>query len=501
MTSSSLFNYDYRKIELPELRYYQQHALTEIAKLNTQKQLFTAPMGAGKSLIMMALAKPYLENNQKVLVSVDRLSIVEQLANSAQKYNIPFGIIQGNHPKANEDALLQIASTQTLARRGYPTDIALYLPDEIHILHKKVKEYIESTTAKVIGFTATPFTKGLGKLFNHNLVAVATMNDLVQGGYLVPFRIFCCMPIDMSGAKIIAGEYRDIDIEERSRAINGDIVKNWLEFGKNRKTVAFGATIRHCTEIAEQFLLRGINAKVYCSDTPSFAKKEILEEFKKENSSIKILVSVEAINRGFDVPSISCVIDARPLKKSLSSYLQAIGRGMRCSENKRDCILLDHTGNIHRFGEDFSSIFYEGIESLPAGEKLEKKIRKEPKEKKIKECSNCGYMPVYKRCLACGFVIPDEPSGIKNDAGYTTEVFLQYAKTERKLWEQCCSYANYSNSAKKQSYACALFRTFTGQYPPDKYKYSKYIRGSITPEFSERVKQEKAKWFEKQKGY
>ena len=57
-----------------------------------------------------------------------------------------------------------------------------------------------------VGLTATPFTKGLGKLYDA-VVNVATTNDLIAQGFLVPFRIFSCVEPDMEGVKVVAGEY------------------------------------------------------------------------------------------------------------------------------------------------------------------------------------------------------------------------------------------------------------------------------------------------------
>ena len=101
-------------------------------------------------------------------------------------------------------------------------------------------------------------------------------------------------------------------------------------------------------------------------------REQILKEFRKPDSILRVLVSVEALAKGFDVPDVSCVIDCRPLRKSLSTAIQMWGRGLRASPTtgKTDCILLDHSGNITRFAEDFEAIFYNGLDALDAGEKL-----------------------------------------------------------------------------------------------------------------------------------
>ena len=48
---------------------------------------------------------------------------------------------------------------------------------------------------------------------------------------------------------------------------------------------------------------------------------------------------------GVDVPQIECIILLRPTK-SLTFYLQAIGRGLRMSAGKTHLTVLDHAGSI-----------------------------------------------------------------------------------------------------------------------------------------------------------
>ena len=71
--------------------------------------------------------------------------------------------------------------------------------------------------------------------------------------------------------------------------------------------------------------------------------------------------------------------DCRPLRKSLSTAIQMWGRGLRSSPEtgKTDCILLDFSGNIIRFADDYADIFYNGLNHLDAGEKLDKAVRKD----------------------------------------------------------------------------------------------------------------------------
>jgi DNA repair protein RadD len=61
---------------------------------------------------------------------------------------------------------------------------------------------------RVIGLSATPFSKGMADLYT-NLVNVCTTNELVDDGFLVPLQMYAARAVDMTGAKTVAGEWSE----------------------------------------------------------------------------------------------------------------------------------------------------------------------------------------------------------------------------------------------------------------------------------------------------
>ena len=91
-------------------------------------------------------------------------------------------------------------------------------------------------------------------------------------------------------------------------------------------------------------------------------KKErgkIIEDFK--SGKIRYIVNVGVLLVGFDYPEIDMIILARPTL-SLSVYYQAIGRGVRLHEDKKDCLVVDLVGNFKRFGKIGDLIIEDGEE-------------------------------------------------------------------------------------------------------------------------------------------
>ena len=157
-----------------------------------------------------------------------------------------------------------------------------------------------------------------------------------------------------------------------------------------------------------------------------------------------------------------------PLRKSLSTAVQMWGRGLRASPDtgKVDCLLLDFSGNIVRFADDFADIFYNGLDSLDMGEKLDKAVRKD-EEREPKSCPKCGYTPCGKRCIACGHEVV-RPSLIVHEAGEMLEFKVGKATIGDKLavWEQSVTLCRgQGNPDTAKGRAAHLFKSITGVFP------------------------------------
>jgi len=436
-----------------------------------KNQIIMAPTGAGKTYLGLRICNEAMQRGKRAVFLCDRTTLINQTSDVADKYGLTeHGIVQAKHWRRRPQHLLQIASVQTIAKREFWPQMDVLVVDEAHTTYKAWTEFAQATKAAVIGLSATPFTAGLGKIFS-NLVNATTMYDLTQSGVLVPMRIFSCQRPDMTGAETAGGEWTDKAAEERELKIVGDVVNDWQKFGDNRKTIIFGATIKHCEELAKQFITVGVMAAVFTADTTAKEREELLREYRKPDSLLKILISVEALAKGFDVPDVGCICDARPLRKSLSTAIQMWGRGLRSSPEtgKQDCHLLDFSGNIVRFFEDFNEIYFNGLDKLDDGDKLDKAIRK-TEEFESFGCPKCGYKPFHKRCMACGF---EKMSKHISEAltGDMKEIFIGDGKNKKKLadnaqhlWNQICAYAKHHSRPEAQSgRAWHLFKQVTGQ--------------------------------------
>jgi DNA repair protein RadD len=281
---------------------------------------------------------------------------------------------------------------------------------------------------KVIGLTATPFHAELPNYFS-SVTNVITMGELVDQGFLVPFRVFASTEIDTKGVKVTAGEWQKDQLEERGLQIVGDVVADYIKiytqvWGEPRKTICFSSGVAHGAELVKKFAEHGLNfVQISYLDDEDY-KSDVLKEFAKPDTNILGVISTDILTRGFDQPDVEHVIIAKPLRKSFSQHVQMVGRGARTYDGKSFCVIQDNSGNWLRFRDSFTELYHDGVKSLDSD--ADKKTRKEPtdKEKKQSCCQKCKTIwPTAKTdlCPTCGFM-RERRSNIEAIAGQMGEL-------------------------------------------------------------------------------
>ncbi len=715
----------------PSPREFQEIAHRELRSgfmSGHRLQILMAPTGAGKTVCGLRIINEALARGKRAIFICDRKTLINQCSAAADSYGMPtHGIMQAQNPRWAPHRAFQIASAQTIQARGMSDEWDVVVCDEAHTRIRFVENFILNSRAAVIGLSATPFTKGLGKVYSR-VVNAATMSELTRQGILTPLRVLSCARPDMTGAEIKNGEWTPAAAEERGMGIIGDVVDEWTKNAENRKTIIFGPTIAHCQELVRQFTAIDIGAATFTADTTDAERKALLDEYRKHDSKIRVLVSVEALAKGFDcilegtmvltdrgevpiekvlisdkvwdgvefvshrgpifkgvrnvityagitatadhlvftgsgwaplgdvaanggriartgrgaktvrlssgsyevgkvkmresesqgmvglwreghkihVPfasgggalgagesgrpgathgdrpdqqrrqlrarqspmvesfaqqfthqgpeaesgissdpidasgdpvfgqdasqsswygsydagdhreiplplgqaqgrvwdildagprnrftaagllvhncaDVGCVVDCRPLRKSLSTFIQMIGRGLRCFPGKSECLLLDHSGNVVRFADDFANIYFNGLVSLDDGEKLDKEVRTD-EEHEPKSCHACGYTPCGKKCVRCGFESVRK-SLVEISSGEAREFDLlksgvdvtKYAANRIELFNMIASFeaakAETRGSGNPRGSTAHKYKAITGQWPPSGFVF------------------------------
>lgn len=403
-----------------------------------RRVLLCSPTGSGKTVMAMGVMQAAARKGSRSAFIADRNAITDQTSDMADLYGLDHGVMQAAHWRQRPNALVQIVSAQTLGRRlgrgGYVDhllrNLQFVLIDECHTLYQSTTDWLTTLPdhVAVIGLTATPFTKGLGKHFD-SIINVTTTDALFASGMLVRPIIYAAIEMDTSGVAVRStGEWDDEGLERAGAKIIGDVVAEFIkrtheQFGGPVKTIAFSSTVAHGEEICRAFAEIGLNFQNISYRDDEDDRRAKITEFRKPDSIITGLVSCDALAKGFDVPDVQACILCRPLRKSLTTHIQQIGRVMRSAPGKDKALVIDHTGNCLRFLNDASDFWACGVDALDERAEKDRAARAPVDEAERKElvCFGCGAVmpPAARVCLACGRERPRRSSNVTAVPGST----------------------------------------------------------------------------------
>lgn len=403
-----------------KLRPYQAEAVQALRSGlagGHRRQMLCSPTGSGKTETAMEVIRGAVRKGKRVTFLCNRVHLVEQTSRRLSAAGIGHGVIQADNSRAEYLPVI-VASIQTVARRGLPpTDLILI--DEAHAVagSKEFRQVIiDRKEVPVIGLSATPWSKGLGKhyaeldgaLFDH-LVTATTIPELIAQKYLVDADVYAPSEPDLSAVKIVAGDYNEKQLGEAvdKPELIGDIVTHWLKLADGLPTVCFATNIAHSKHIVAQFLAVGVTAEHVDCYTSDEDRQAILARVAAGVTTV--ISNVGILTEGWDFPACRALILARPTK-SMIRYIQMAGRVLRPCDGKDKALILDHSGTCKRLGFPTDHVHTE----LDDGKPKKASERKEKAEPLPKECPACHFLKAAKvhKCPACGFV-PERQSEVE----------------------------------------------------------------------------------------
>ena len=412
---------------------YQDRAIQELRdnfKRGIRSQILCMGTGAGKTECAISLLEATARKGNRAAMVLDRIVLCDQTSARLDKYGIDHGVIQAGHWRYRPHEKIQVCSAATLEKRGSFPGLDLLIVDECHNIRKETAAFIQNNKhVRVIGLTATPFTKGLSELYSA-IVSPVTAETLVASGRLVPLRVFIAKEADMRGAKTVAGEWSQKETSERGIKIVGDVVAEWQRistevFGGPQKTIVFAAGVDHAIELSRRFAAIGENFVPLSYKDDGEFKRDIIEDFSRPDTTIRGLIATDILTKGFDVPDVMIGISARPFRKSFSSHVQQVGRVIRSHPGKSFAVWIDHSGNYLRFREAWDDLYSNGVQELQKTELVEKVPPKEKteEEKEAAKCPKCSalWVGVSRTCVVCGYERPLRNS-VEEKAGSIVEL-------------------------------------------------------------------------------
>lgn len=388
-----------------ELRDYQidlrdrtSHALAKHPRVLAQ-----APTGAGKTLLSASMVGRAAEKGHRIIFLTHRAELLRQTCGAFDKLDIPHGTIQAGMP-FNPHHQVHVASIQTVAKRlDALKNYDMAVVDEAHhAVSKTFADVLNFIRPRwTVGLSATPCRldgKGLSEQFDA-IVKGPRVGELIDRGYLSKFKIFAPATVDVTSARTSGGDYNKHDIEELvdKPKVVGDAIIHWHRLAQGKRAVVFCVSLAHAEHVVEQFKSANVTAERVDGKMGAAERAAALGRF--ERGETLILASVDLVSEGFDLPAIEACICLRPTK-SLSLWIQQIGRVLRPAPGKDHAIILDHVSGtaMHGFPDDDREWSLEGVKKKKKGAAGEAEMR-------VKTCPECfAVHPMLPNCPACGHI-------------------------------------------------------------------------------------------------
>ena len=339
--------------------------------------------GSGKTATISVPIASAVERGRRVLFLAMLDAILDDTAARLRAAGVRCGIVQADRKDgADPDALVKVCSVQTLASRPDvrpPADL-IVIDECQHATCASLRTILaDYPHARVIGLTATPQRgdeTSLGDVFTA-MVQGPSIADLTSQGFLVPARVIGFEPGDSLGM---------------------DPVDAWQRWCADRPSIVFAANVEHALEIAARIPA----SAVVTGETPFQERR--LARAGLADGSVRAVVTCRAWLEGMDAPTVSGIVLCQAFTV-VSGFLQGIGRGLRPSPGKQDCLVIDLRGAVYMHGLPdaprkwtLDGKGYTACESLP----------------NLRRCRAChAVFPPARKCPVCGSAQVSDPRPVR----------------------------------------------------------------------------------------
>jgi len=338
------------------LRDYQQKIVQDcqtIMRRGIRKMLICSPTGSGKTALSTHIIKTAANRGHLAYFLAHRIELIEQTRETFNKFGVPHSIIAAKYGY-EPNMPSYIGSIDTVRNRldKLPTPDLVIIDECVHLPSKSWRTIVDAwPDAYRIGLTATPLRldgTGFTDLFDE-LILGPSASGLIEDGWLSDYKIYAPQLADIDNLPVRAGDYTSTaasNLLDRQH-ITGDAIEHYKRLAPGKRAIVFCTSIKHSQNVAEAFNQSGVSARHIDGTTSASERKNAIKQFR--DGSVCVLANVNIAIEGLDIPNIEAVIMLRPTQ-SLALHLQALGRGLRSSEDKDTLIILDHVGNTERLG-------------------------------------------------------------------------------------------------------------------------------------------------------
>lgn len=359
------------------LRDYQEQGIADLEarwEAGATRVPLVLATGLGKTVMFAHVIARFTSTTtaKRALVLVHTDELVQQAAKKIKDVapHLSVGIVKAELNQVS--ARVIVASVQTLRnakRRAQLRNVGLIIVDECHhataTTYRTILEHFGALSVpnsivpaglnpdiRVAGFTATLARSDKAKLSDvwQDCTFVRGISFGIRRGYLLDVRgVRVVIPdLDLSKVKKSGGDYQDGALEEElDRSLAPSRVADaYVQNASDRKAIGFAPTVASAEHFAAEFTARDIPTAVVHGKLGQLERRLILKRLAA--GDVRVVWNCAVLTEGFDDPTISCIIMARPTQ-SAPLYQQCIGRGLRpnlalAPAERGDCLVLDVVG-------------------------------------------------------------------------------------------------------------------------------------------------------------
>lgn len=372
-----------------QLRKYQQEAVNSIVEFcskgnSGQGGIIVLPTGSGKTLV---IAEATRQLNLNTLIICNNMELVKQdvdkLSHFVDKDEI--GIYSASL-KSKQIKKFTVGTIQSIFKKTELfTRFQLVVVDECDLFIQQQKMFgnlvklIKDNKMFLVGLTATPYRMDVDKSYDYQVKKIhcdsvlrmltmfdpwkkclylANQSDLLKDNYLTPVEIISQHElVDLRYVKSKSNDYDMADYTWRFKAKEDIALRVIKEMAQNHTgVIVFCTEIKQAQRLSQTFndsnqstnlFDKVLSSACVYSGMDEVDRKKAVDDFRL--GKINILFNIDILTRGFDYEKLDCAVLLRPTK-SVSLYVQMLGRISRKYEGKTKSVLVDLAGSSKTFG-------------------------------------------------------------------------------------------------------------------------------------------------------
>jgi len=331
----------------------QQDALDAIDALRKEwknKALLVSATGTGKTYISAFDVKKCAP--ERMLFLIHREKILDDAMESYKNVlgdRTSYGKYMGS---IKENGNYLFASIRTLARnldKFDPYSFDYIVCDEVHhVVSKQYLSIINHFKPKfMLGMTATPERMDgadVFEIFDYNIAYEIRLQHALENKLVAPFHYFGITDFSINGEEIVdKTKFSILTSDERVRHIV-DIIRKYPISGKKRRCLVFCSTNEESAELCSKFNKLGLCSTSLSHKDSESRRADAIDRLEDSDNNLNFIFTTGIFNEGVDIPTVNQIVMLRPTK-SVTVFVQQLGRGLRKIEGKDFVTVLDFIGN------------------------------------------------------------------------------------------------------------------------------------------------------------